>query len=197
MKLTVKQDQEKVTINKKKYLQTVHAIALEKMGCERIYTEKASGAQRNRPELIAALNYMRRGDTLVVWKLDRLARSLKQLIETIENLDEREIHFKSITEAMDTTTTGGRLIYHIFAALSEFERAVIRQRTKAGLRAAKRMGKYGGRPRALSKQDLLEAKALLKDKNITIAQVAKRFKVSEATFYRYMLGGRDAFIEEN
>ena len=132
--------------------------ALEKIGCERIYTEKASGAQRNRPELRAALNYIREGDTLVVWKLDRLARSLKQLIDTIEDLDSRKIHFKSITESMDTTTTGGRLIYHIFAALSEFERAVIRQRTKAGLQAAKRMGKFGGRPRALSSQDLLEAR---------------------------------------
>jgi DNA invertase Pin-like site-specific DNA recombinase len=139
---------------------------------------------------------MRSGDTLVVWKLDRLARSLKQLLETIEKLDVEQIHFKSITEAMDTTTTGGRLIYHMFAALSEFERTVTQERTNAGLRAARKMGKVGGRPRALSAQDLLEAKAMLKNKTITIAQVAKRFGVSEATLYRYMPGGRHEFTED-
>jgi len=171
--------------------------ALKQIGCEEIFTEKASGAQRNRPALKNALNYMRKGDTLVVWKLDRLARSLKQLIETIENLDKRKINFKSITEAMDTATTGGRLIYHIFAALSEFERSVILERTKAGLTAARKMGRVGGRPKSLSEQDLLEAKALLKDKNITVAQVAKRFGVSEATFYRYMPGGRHDFVEHD
>jgi len=97
---------------------------------------------------------------------------------------------------MDTATTGGRLIFHIFSALSEFERFIIRQRTTAGLQAARRMGRFGGRPRALTPRDILEAKALLKDKTITIAQVAKRLRVSEATFYRYMEGGRDTFIEE-
>lgn len=170
--------------------------ALQKAGCGKIYTEKASGAQRDRPELKAALEFMRKGDTLVVWKLDRLARSLKQLIETIEQLDERGIQFNSLTEAMDTATSGGRLFYHIFAALSEFERSIIRERTQAGLNAARQMGKVGGRPQALSDRDLVEAKAMLKDKSITVAQVAKRFNVSESTFYRYIPGGRHEIDNE-
>ena len=108
--------------------------ALRAAGCEKVYEEKASGAQRERPAFQAALGYMRRGDTLVVWKLDRLARSLKQLIETIEELGGRGIGFRSLTEAIDTTTAGGKLVFHIFAALAEFERGVIRERTLAGLR---------------------------------------------------------------
>jgi DNA invertase Pin-like site-specific DNA recombinase len=169
---------------------TLQVDALKKKGCEKIYTEKASGAQRDRPELKAALEFMREGDTLVVWKLDRLARSLKQLIETIEELDARSIQFCSLTESMDTGTSGGRLFYHIFAALSEFERSLIYERTIAGLNSARKMGRLGGRPRALSERDLIEAKAMLKDKNITISQVAKRLNVSESTFYRYIPGGR-------
>jgi len=112
--------------------------ALTAKRCERVFEEKASGAQRDRPELKAALDYMRQGDTLVVWKLDRLARSMKQLIETVEDLDKRGIGFRSITEAIDTTTPGGKLVFHIFGALAEFERSIIRERTKAGLKAARR-----------------------------------------------------------
>ena len=118
--------------------------ALKAAGCERIYEERASGAQRDRPELKAALGYMREGDTLVVWKLDRLARSLKQLIDTVEDLGARGIGLRSLTEAIDTTTSGGKLIFHIFAALAEFERAVIRERTLAGLAAARARGRKGG-----------------------------------------------------
>jgi DNA invertase Pin-like site-specific DNA recombinase len=175
---------------------TLQVNALQEAGCEKIFTEKASGAQRDRPELKAALEFMRKGDILVVWKLDRLARSLKQLIETIEHLDERGIQFSSLTETMDTTTSGGRLFYHIFAALSEFERSIIRERTRAGLEAARRMGKVSGRPCALSPRDLIEAKAMLKDKTITIAQIAKRFNISESTFYRYIPGGRHEIDSE-
>ena len=111
--------------------------ALKGAGCEKVFEEKASGAQRERPTLKAALEYMREGDTLVVWKLDRLARSLKQLIETVEAFGERGLGLRSLTEAIDTTTAGGKLVFHIFAALAEFERGVIRERTMAGLQAAR------------------------------------------------------------
>jgi DNA invertase Pin-like site-specific DNA recombinase len=158
--------------------------ALQAAGCDKVYTEKASGAQRNRPQLQAALDYMRGKDTLVVWKLDRLARSLKQLIETVEELGERGIGLRSLTESLDTTTSGGKLVFHLFAALAEFERSVIRERTRSGLQAA--------RPPALASQDLVEAKALLRDPAITVAQVAKRLGVAPSTLYRHLPGGRSA-----
>lgn len=166
--------------------------ALQAAGCERVFTEKASGAQRDRPELTAAISYMRPGDTLVVWKLDRLARSMKQLIETVEGLEDRGIGFRSLTEAIDTTTPGGKLVFHIFGSLAEFERAIIKERTRAGLDAAKARGRIGGRPAKLSPEDLKAAKALLADPSITVGDVAKRLGVAPATLYRHMPGGRGA-----
>jgi DNA invertase Pin-like site-specific DNA recombinase len=170
--------------------------ALHAAGCTKVYTEKASGAQRDRPQLQAALEYMRNQDTLVVWKLDRLARSLKQLIETVEVLGAREIGLRSLTESLDTTTSGGTLVFHLFAALAEFERSMIRERTRAGLQAARRRGRLGGRPPALHSQDLVEAKALLRDPAITVEQVAKRLGVAPSTLYRHLPGGRGA-VEGN
>jgi DNA invertase Pin-like site-specific DNA recombinase len=172
--------------------------ALQEAGCKKIFTEKASGAQRDRPELKAALEYMRpnEGDTLVVWKLDRLARSLRQLIDTVEQLEEQRIGFKSLTEAIDTTSSGGRLVFHIFGALSEFERGLIKERTIAGLKVARDMGKKGGRPSSLKSEDLIAAKALLRDPEITVTEVAKRLKVDPSTLYRYFPGGRSA-VKEN
>jgi DNA invertase Pin-like site-specific DNA recombinase len=166
--------------------------ALQAAGCDKIYTEKASGAQRDRPQLQAALDYMRDQDTLVVWKLDRLARSLKQLIDTVEALGERGIGLRSLTESLDTTTSGGKLVFHLFAALAEFERSVIRERTRSGLQAARRRGRLGGRPPALTGQDLTAAKALLRDPEITVAQAAKRLGVAPSTLYRHLPGGRSA-----
>jgi DNA invertase Pin-like site-specific DNA recombinase len=170
---------------------------LQKVGCEKIYTEKATGAGRDRPELQAALDFMRphSGDTLVVWKLDRLARSLKQLIETVENLEKQDIGFKSLTEAIDTTTSGGKLIFHIFGALAEFEKGLIKERTIAGLSAAREMGRKGGRPSLLTSEDLKVARLLLKDKHMTVGEVAKRLKVDPSTLYRYMPGGRSGIDE--
>ena len=168
--------------------------ALTNAGCVRIFTEKASGAQRERPELKAALDYTRAGDTLVVWKLDRLARSLRQLIETVEDLHTRGIELRSLTESIDTATPGGRLVFHIFGALAEFERAVIRERTSAGLQAARERGKKGGRPRTLGPKDLAAAKALLADPAIRVEDVAARLKVSPATLYRHLPGGRSAVL---
>lgn len=170
--------------------------ALKEVGCKKIFTEKASGAQRERPELKAALEYMRPNeDTLVVWKLDRLARSLRQLIDTAEALEKQGIGFKSLTENIDTTTPGGKLIFHIFGALAEFERGLVKERTIAGLKAAKAMGRTGGRPVSLNSDDLIIAKALLENKNITVKEVARRLNVDPSTLYRYLPGGRSLIKE--
>ena len=169
--------------------------ALQAAGCEKVFEEKASGAQRERPELKAALDFMRAGDTLVVWKLDRLARSLKQLIETVEKFGERGIGLRSLTEAIDTTTAGGKLVFHIFAALAEFERGVIRERTMAGLQAARARGRTGGRPPALKAKDLAAARAMLKDPEITVVQVAKRLGVAASTLYRHLPRARTVALE--
>jgi DNA invertase Pin-like site-specific DNA recombinase len=174
---------------------TLQRDALERAGCERIFVEKASGAQRERPQLAAAVDYMRPGDTLVVWKLDRLARSLKQLIDTVEGLGRRDIGLRSLTEAIDTGTSGGRLIFHVFGALAEFERSIIRERTRAGLAAARARGRVGGRPPALTAADLAAARALLGDPEITVAQAAKRLGVASSTLYRHLPGGRSALAE--
>ena len=164
--------------------------ALDAASCARVYEETASGASRDRPELAAALDYMREGDTLVVWKLDRLARSLKQLIETVEALEARHIGFRSLTEAIDTTTPGGRLVFQLFGALAEFERGVIHERTRAGLDAARARGRVGGRPPKLGAADLKVAKALLADPEITVIDVARRLGVSPATLYRHIPAAR-------
>lgn len=164
--------------------------ALKAAGCERVFEEKASGAQRDRPELLKSLDYLREGDTLVVWKLDRLARSLKQLIETVEVLEARNIGFISLTEHIDTTTSGGKLIFHIFAALAEFERSIIAERTKAGLAAARLRGRKGGRPPSMTDKDRIAAKALLADPDIPVAEVARRMGVSVATLYKHIPAAR-------
>ncbi len=164
--------------------------ALTAAGCERIFEEKASGALRERPQLQAAIAYMRKGDTLVVWRLDRLARSVKQLIETIEELEAKGIGFRSITEAIDTTTSAGWLIFHIFAALAEFERSILRERTMAGLKAARERGRVGGRPAALTTADIAAAKALLTDTTITTKEVARRMGVSVSTLYKHIPAAR-------
>ncbi len=164
--------------------------ALKDAGCERVFQEKASGAQRDRPELRSAIDYAREGDTIVVWKLDRLARSLKQLIETVEGLEARGIGFKSVTETIDTTSPGGKLVFTIFAGLAEFERSIIRERTRAGLDAARSRGRVGGRPRSVSEEDIAAAKAMLQDPEITVRSVAQRIGCSEATLYRYLPAAR-------
>ena len=168
--------------------------ALQGSGCERVFVEKASGAQQDRPQLQTALEYARPGDTLVVWKLDRLARSLKQLIETVELLAENNIGFRSLTESIDTTTSSGRLIFHIFGALAEFERSIIRERTRAGLEAARARGRKGGRPPALKDRDLTAAKAMLGDPEITVEEIARRLKVAPSTLYRHLPGGRSGLL---
>ena len=150
-------------------------------------SDTASGAKAERTGLDETLNYIRQGDTLVVWRLDRLGRSLNHLIETITGLNNRHIGFKSITENIDTTTSGGKLIFHIFGALAEFERDVIRERTQAGLQAARARGRLGGRPKALTPKKAQMVEALYKDKNNTIDEICKTLNISRATLYRYVI----------
>jgi len=155
--------------------------ALEKAGCEQIFQEKITGKLRERPELSQCLRMLRKGDTLVVWKLDRLARSLKDLVEIVQDLNEREVGFKSLTEAIDTASSGGRLVFHIFGALAEFEHSLIRERTIAGLEAARARGRKGGRKPSMSESDVRKAVAMLSDAKITKKEVAEHFKVSRTT----------------
>ncbi|MGV1315029.1 recombinase family protein [Klebsiella pneumoniae] len=155
--------------------------ALGVAGCEQVFHEKATGKLRERVELTACLRSMSKGDTLVVWKLDRLARSLKDLVEIIHDLDKREIGFRSLTESIDTTSAGGRMVFHLFCALAEFEHALIQERTKAGLAAARARGRKGGRKPSLSPTDVRKAAAMLADPLITKTEVASHFGVSRVT----------------
>src|SRR5881394_1280060 len=159
--------------------------ALEKLGCNKIFTDTASGAKAERTGLEEALEYVREGDTLVVWRLDRLGRSLKHLIETITKLNNRKIGFKSITENIDTTTSGGKLVFHIFGALAEFERDIIRERTNAGLAAARARGRLGGRPRLLDGKKVQMARALIEDHTTSISDICETLRCSRATLYRH------------
>ncbi len=170
--------------------------ALRQSGCEKILEEKVSGARQDRPQLAEALKYMRSGDILVVWKMDRLARSLKQLIETVEDLEKQEMGFRSLTENIDTTSPSGKLVFHLFGALAEFERSLIKERTIAGLLSAKARGRVGGRPRALSTKDVVKAKAMLRDPDLTVQEIADTFSVSLSTLYTYIPGGRSATQDE-
>lgn len=175
-----------------------HALqveALKAAGCDRVFTEKASGANRDRPELKAALDYIRAGDTLVVWKLDRLARSVRQLVETAEDLAEREIGLKVITQQIDTTSPGGRLVFHMFAAVAEFERELLLERTHAGLASARAANRRGGRPRALNEAQIRRAKAMLADPMITVDEVAQQLGTTTSTLYRHIPGGRSSITE--
>jgi DNA invertase Pin-like site-specific DNA recombinase len=160
--------------------------ALRKAGCERLFTDVASGSQATREGLEVALGFLRAGDALVVWKLDRLGRSLKQLIDLVLTLETREVGLWSLQERLDTTTSGGKLIFHVFGALAEFERDLIRERTQAGLAAARARGRRGGRPKAMTERQVAIAIALLQDSHITIAEVCRTLHISRATFYRYV-----------
>jgi DNA invertase Pin-like site-specific DNA recombinase len=164
--------------------------ALHNAGCNKIFTDTASGAKTERIGLDAALNYVRKGDTFVVWRLDRLGRSLPHLITTLTGLEERGIGFKSLTENIDTTTSGGKLIFHIFGALAEFERNLIRERTQAGLTAARARGRTGGRPKSLTTKQHSIAQSLYDDPKNSIAEICRTLKVSRATLYRALNTGK-------
>ena len=159
--------------------------ALLKAGCERIYEDKASGIKSKRLGLNTTLEMLRKGDTLIVWKLDRLGRSLKNLIELISDLNRKGIHFKSLTDSIDTNTISGRFFFHIMASLSEMERELIVERTRAGLEAARKMGRIGGRKRKMTDKKIISAKKLLSN-GILPKDVADNLGVSIATLYRWI-----------
>src|SRR5690348_876054 len=164
--------------------------ALAAAGCDRVFADTMSGSRRDRPGLEQALDYVREGDVLVVWRLDRLGRSLKYLIEVMTALDQRGIGFRSLTEQIDTTTSGGKLIFHVFGALAEFERDIIRERTQAGLASARARGRKGGRPKKLdTATKIAMARALHADTTHSIDEICTSVGVSRATLYRY-LGAR-------
>jgi len=160
--------------------------ALERAGCVKVFTDTASGVKAERKGLQEAIDYVREGDVLVVWRLDRLGRSLKDLIETISKLEARKIGFKSPTENIDTTTSGGKLIFHIFGALAEFERNLIKERTNAGLHAARLRGIKGGRPKALDTKKAEMARRLHADTTNSIDEICKTLGISRMTLWRYV-----------
>ena len=164
--------------------------ALQKSGCALIYEEAASGKSADRPELEQCRKALRSGDTLVVWRLDRLGRSLPDLVQIVADLEQRGISFESLTEKIETGSAAGKLVFHVFAALAEFERNLIRERTHAGLAAARVRGRKGGRKPALTPQQVREIKALLRDPSIPVAAIANRYEVSRATIYKH--AGADA-----
>ena len=173
--------------------------ALKKDACEKWYTDTASGAKAERPGLARALEQLRAGDTLVVWRLDRLGRSLRHLIDTLTALDQRSVGFKSLTEHIDTTTPGGKLIFHVFGALAEFERDLIRERTNAGLAAARARGRTGGRPPAKglrSPAALAMARDLYHNTKTPIGDICRQFNISRPTLYRYVGTKRSAAAKE-
>ena len=158
--------------------------ALQTAHCERIYEEAGSGSTRARPELAKCLEAIRSGDTLVVWRLDRLGRSLKDLVTILNELSEAGAGFRSLTESIDTTSASGKLVFHLFAALSEFERTLIQERTRAGLAAARARGRKGGRPCKLDASQIRKAKAMLTDPMMTKTEVANHFGVTRMTLNR-------------
>lgn len=160
--------------------------ALKRVGCREVYREHASGKTAARPELEACIKALREGDTLFVWRLDRLGRNLADLVRVVSELDERQIGFASVTESIDTTSPSGRLIFHIFASLAEFERNLIRERTMAGLKAARARGRKGGRRPSLTVKDIKTVRALLKTRELTVVEIAERFGVARSTIYSHL-----------
>ncbi|MBC8186317.1 recombinase family protein [candidate division KSB1 bacterium] len=160
--------------------------ALQGEGCSKVYKDIASGGKAERKGLFDAIKFMRKGDTLVVWKLDRLGRSLKDLIKVVNKLNKGGIFFKSMQENIDTASSGGKLTFHLFGALAEFERDIIRERTQAGLQAARARGRIGGRPKVMNEKMAMLAKELMANPNNSAKEVANTLGVSRATLYRYI-----------
>jgi DNA invertase Pin-like site-specific DNA recombinase len=160
--------------------------ALSADGCERIFEEKVSSREAERQALREAFEYCRKGDVLVVARLDRLGRSLRELIDLVGDLEGRGVGFRSLKESLDTTTAGGRLIFHVFGALAEFEREIIRERTMAGLESARARGRHGGRPRALDEGRAKLARRLKEEGEHSIEEICSMLGVGRSTLYRYL-----------
>jgi DNA invertase Pin-like site-specific DNA recombinase len=163
--------------------------ALKQAGCQKIFTDKISTLKAERKGLDEALTFLRPGDVLVVWKLDRLGRTLKQLIELVALFNQKGIGFKSLKETIDTTTSTGKLVFHIFAALAEFERDIIHERTRAGLDAARARGRRGGRPKALTPKQVALAQSLYDSQEHSIQDICDTLHIAKSTLYRYIQHG--------
>ena len=172
--------------------------ALKAAGCDpnHIYQEKMSGKKADRPELQYCLKALRPGDVLIVWRLDRLGRSVADLVNILATLDAQGVGFRSVTEALDSTTAAGRMHCQLLAVLAEFERNLTKERTQAGLAAARARGRVGGRPPALTPSQVIEVQALMRDPQVDVASVAKRYGVSRATLYKYAPGGASGGKQE-
>ncbi|AGL15147.1 hypothetical protein L083_1637 [Actinoplanes sp. N902-109] len=163
--------------------------ALTAAGCARVFTDVASGARADRPQLAAVLDYLRPGDVLVVWQLDRLGRNMRHLIDTVNALHERDVQFRSLRENIDTTTAAGRLVFHVFAALAEFERDLLRERTSAGLEAIasrRARGRRGGRPRKMTPEKIAVARQMYASQTFTVDQIARTLGVTRGTVYAHL-----------
>jgi DNA invertase Pin-like site-specific DNA recombinase len=172
--------------------------ALRKAGVssKNLYTDKITGTKADRPGLDAALSHLREGDTLIVWRLDRLGRSLKHLIETVTALQDQGVAFQSITENINTSSATGQLVFHIFGALAEFERSLIKERRIAGVSAARARGRKGGRPRLnTSSRNVAMAKKLYRDRTLSIPEICKTLNISKATLYRWINAGEGNFAK--
>ena len=176
-----------VRVSKQEQHEALQIDALKEAGCEKWFIDKITGSKAERKGLDEALAYIRPGDTFVVWKLDRAGRSLTHLIELLKGLKERGIEFISLTEQIDTTTPGGKLIFHLMGALAEFERDLIRERTNAGLAAARARGRIGGRPRKLKTYGKVAlARRMFADQSHSIPEICAALGISRATLYRYV-----------
>lgn len=162
--------------------------ALTAAGCSVIYEETASGKGAARPEPEQCRKALRPGDALIVWRLDRLGRSLPDLVQIVSELEQKDIGFESVTERIETGSAAGKLVFHVFAALADFERNLIRERTNAGLAAARARGRVGGRKPKLDAKDMKEIQALWRDKSIPVADIARRYGVSRTTLYKHLDG---------
>lgn len=160
--------------------------ALQAVGCERVFEDMVSGARADRTGLVTLMSMLRAGDTVVIWRLDRLGRSLKNLIELVERLEAAKVGLRSLQENIDTTSSGGKLVFHLFGALAEFERNLIRERTQAGLVAARARGRMGGRPRRLDPVKLALAVKLHRERNHTVEEICKMMGISKSTLYNYL-----------
>ena len=163
--------------------------ALEKEGCEKIFQEKATGGNADREELKKLLEHLREGDLVVIWKLDRLGRSLRDLVNLVTDIQAKGAGLKSLNDSIDTTTPQGKLTFHLFAALAEFEREIIRERTKAGLESARARGRVGGRPKGLTKDakdKAIIAASFYSQKQMTVSEICKHLGIAKSTFYKYL-----------
>lgn len=175
-----------VRVSTEKQKTDLQQDAIEAAGCDRIFIEKQSGKSKNRPILAELMSQLRSGDTLIVWKFDRLSRSMKELVTTINDLCERNVHFVSLTESVDSNTPTGRFFFHLIAAMAEFEADIIRERTIEGLNAARARGRKGGRKPKMTKEDIRKASAMLTDPKETKSSVAEHFGVSRVTLNKHL-----------